>query len=100
MVHADEEKKFMLTGQVKEWYNKNCLFLPPGLRKDFRSVIFDVDMYKDLLADYKATGGEKGFDAEETKKKRKELDKTFKSIRYGMQKKIQDHIDIYYDYIK
>ena len=100
VIHEDETKKYEVTKSVKEWYDNHCLYLPPTLRKDFRSVIKDVDMYGYQLEDYKATGREQGWNTEETKKKREELNQTFRNIMQGIQDKIEAHIDIYYKLIE
>lgn len=100
LIHEKDEAKYKVTKEVKEWYDNYCLYLPPELRKEFRDVLHDVSFYDIQLDDYKATGFEKGWNSEEVKKKREELNQTFKNIVKGMQDKIQAHIDIYYKYIE
>ena len=100
VIHEKDEIKYKVTRNVKEWYDDYCLYLTPELRKTFHSVIHDVNMYGYQFDDYKATGREQGWNTEETKEKREELNQTFKNIMQGMQAKIQAHIDIYYKYIE
>ncbi len=99
VIHKDDGK-IEVVNQAKDWFNNYNLYLAPDIRQAFSDVIHDVSFYELQLDGYKSTGMVKGWDNEETKKKRDELNNTFKNIMTGIQKRIQDDIDLYYKYMK
>ncbi len=99
VIHAESSEKNKVVEEVKKWFNLNNLYLEPEIRKIFRKVIHDVSSYDLHIDDWRRTGKEKGWGAEETQKKEKEIEKTFEDIVAGIQNKIQEFTDKYYKYI-
>ena len=97
----EKEKLTSLTQKVSDWYSQNCLYLPPELRKDFRSTIFDANRFDLEREDYTSEGRRTHiWDTPEMLKKRKRYMDTFDHITKGMHEKIEEHIKIYYDYME
>ncbi|MBW7995743.1 MAG: hypothetical protein FVQ81_04040 [Candidatus Glassbacteria bacterium] len=96
-IRADEEKDQIVT-EAKEWFTKNCLYLEPGLRKDFQGFIHEVWIYRERVIHWKRIGRSEGFETEEAKKLRKEIEDKYEEI-CSMQMKIQEDIDQYYQNI-
>ncbi len=94
-IHADEEKE-QLVSYAKEWYTKNCLYLKPILRADFKKFIHQVWMHRDMVDHWKIIGQSENFETVEAIKLSKEIEDNFKEI-HSMQKKIQEDIDQYYN---
>ena len=60
----------------------------------------DVSWYDVKLLDFRNTQKRKGDLDKETQKKLEELKNTFKSLSGGIQKKIQNDVDVYYKYLE
>jgi len=93
IIHADENTRVNTIMKIQEWYNSHNLFLNPSVRKVFKETVFEAGHYYLRLDDYRSTGREKGWGAEETKQKRSKLEETFKKITSDIQCQIELDID-------
>ena len=92
------EQREVLDKEVSDWYNANCLYLPPELRNEFWQTVNDVNTYHLDSDDYQAQGrSSHQWKTPEMIQKKEQLDKKYKNITTGMQEKIEKHIKKYYD---
>ncbi len=85
------------TSKAREWYSQNNLYLEPEIRRSFYDFIHKVETHKATVDEWRITGQQEGWDAEQTTAKNEEIKSTFHEIMFGLQKKIQSTIDTYYD---
>jgi len=97
LIHKSDDMIFTQTRKARDWFSQNNLYLEPKIRIDFFNFILEVEMYKNRLEDFQITKEQEGIDSEQTQKKKEELKNTFREIRVGIQRKIQNTIDVYYD---
>jgi len=100
VIHKDNSERYKVVTEVKNWYNRNNLYLEPDIRQKLNKVIHETSSYDLLIENWRSTGQEKGWDANETKEKEVELKKTFEDIMMGIQNKIQNDVNQYYKYLK
>lgn len=93
IIHTDEDARFNTIRKIQEWYNSHNLLLNPSVRKVFKETVLEAGIYYLRLEDYRSTGSEKGWEAEETKQKRSKLEETFKKITSEIQCQIEQDID-------
>ncbi len=93
IIHGDEDARFNTIKKIQEWYNSHNLLLNPSVRKVFKETVFEAGSYYLHLEDYRLTGREKGWEAEETKQKRSKLEETFKKITSEIQCQIEQDMD-------
>lgn len=93
IIHADEVDRITMIRKIQEWYNSHNLLLNPSVRKAFKESVFEAGTYYLRLDDYRSTGREKGWEAEETKQKRAQLNEIFKKITSEIQCQIEQDMD-------
>jgi len=93
IIHADEAARINTIRKIQEWYNSHNLLLNPSVRKEFKETVFEAGTYYLRLDDYRSTGREKGWAAEETKQKRAKLEGIFKKITSEIQCQIEQDMD-------
>lgn len=87
------------TRKARSWYASNNLYLEPIIRRDFFNFIKEVEMYNDKRKLYIQTVRDKVRDSEE-ENKYNELHASFEDIMEGIQTRIQNKIDTYYNIIE
>ena len=97
LIHKDDNEKYLQTNKARDWYSKNNLYLEPSIRKNFIDSVLEVEMYKTRLEECRIIGQQEGWDTEQTQKKNEEIKDAFREIMVGIQNKIQNTIDVYYD---
>ena len=100
LIFEPDTKIYEETRKARSWYASNNLYIEPIIRRDFFNFIKKVEMYKGQLELYKQTGREKGWDSEEVERKENELHVSFEDIMRGIQTRIQNKIDTYYNFIE
>jgi len=93
IIHADEAARINTIRKIQEWYNSHHLLLNPSIRKAFKETVFEAGTYYLRLDDYRSTGREKGWKAEETKQKLSKLEEIFKKITSEIQCQIEQDMD-------
>jgi hypothetical protein len=90
LIHDNDSEKIRTINKIKDWFNKNNLYLRPDIRKDFEDCIADVSMYP-IHRDVTLSA-----EGEDAKDKDKELEELFGKIM-AINRRIQKSLDIYYD---
>lgn len=94
VIHGETEVKSEILTECQEWFDKNCLWLPPNIRSDFEKVIFNVWTYRDLLLEYYRLKHED--QTEEAERRNNELKGHFSEI-IGLPRRIEECVAVYYE---
>ena len=78
----DGEKNEKIT-KALDWYSQYNLYLEPEIRQSFSEFIHKVDTHYATIEEWRYTGQQKGWNAEQTKEKNEELNSAFHEIMYG-----------------
>lgn len=97
VVHDQSGEKIETVHKARDWYNKNCLYLKPDIRKNFNQLIYDVSFYGNELEDFKFTLREKGQKHEETVQKRTKLLERWGNIMSETQEALKNDLNQYYN---